>query len=94
MVRIFLFLLPAFCPAWVKFITDQYKDYIRTCLPADLAGMMLSNNSGVLPCPENAKAKRTVMVSVMPCHKKTEGNPSKQLYRRRADTDIVITTTG
>ena len=30
-----LHLLPLLPCVWVKFITDQYKDYIRICLPAD-----------------------------------------------------------
>ena len=56
------------CPAWVKFITDQYKDYIpnlSTCRSPQ--GMMSAVIKEYFRDPENAKGKRTVMVSVMPC---------------------------
>ena len=44
--------------------------------------------------PENAKGKRTVMVSVMPCTaKKAEAIRPNSFTDEKQDTDIVITTT-
>ena len=44
--------------------------------------------------PENAKVKRTVMVSVMPCTaKKAEAIRPNSFTDGEQDTDIVITTT-
>mgnify|MGYP000747873982 FL=1 len=90
-------LLTSCCPAWVKFITDQYKDYIpnlSTCRSPQ--GMMSAVIKEYFRDPENAKGKRTVMVSVMPC---TAQEKQRQIRSRNSftdgaqDTDIVITTT-
>ena len=88
-------LLTSCCPAWVKFITDQYKDYIpnlSTCRSPQ--GMMSAVIKEYFRDPENAKGKRTVMVSVMPCTaKKAEAIRPNSFTDGEQDTDIVITTT-
>ena len=88
-------LLTSCCPAWVKFITDQYKDYIpnlSTCRSPQ--GMMSAVIKEYFRDPENAKGKRTVMVSVMPCTaKKAEAIRPNSFTDGAQDTDIVITTT-
>ena len=61
-------LLTSCCPAWVKFITDQYKDYIpniSTCRSPQ--GMLSAVIKEYFRDPEHAQGKKTVMVSIMPC---------------------------
>ena len=88
-------LLTSCCPAWVKFITDQYKDYIpniSTCRSPQ--GMMSAVIKEYFRDPENAKGKKTVMVSIMPCTaKKAEAARPNSYTHGEKDTDIVITTT-
>ena len=88
-------LLTSCCPAWVKFITDQYKDYIpniSTCRSPQ--GMMSAVIKEYFRDPENAKGKKTVMVSIMPCTaKKAEAIRPNSFTDGEQDTDIVITTT-
>lgn len=88
-------LLTSCCPAWVKFITDQYKDYIpniSTCRSPQ--GMMSAVIKEYYRKPENAKGKKTVVVSVMPCTaKKAEAVRPNSFTKGEQDTDIVITTT-
>ena len=59
-------LLTSCCPAWVKFITDQYKEYvpnISTCRSPQ--GMMSAVIKEYFRDPEHAAGKKTVMVSIM-----------------------------
>lgn len=88
-------LLTSCCPAWVKFITDQYKDYIpnlSTCRSPQ--GMMSAVIKEYYRDPEHAKGKKTVVVSIMPCTaKKYEANRPNSYTHGEKDTDIVITTT-
>ena len=84
-------LLTSCCPAWVKFITDQYKDYIpnlSTCRSPQ--GMMSAVIKEYFRDPENAKGKKTVMVSIMPCTaKKAEAIRPNSFTDEKQDTDIV-----
>ena len=60
-------LLTSCCPAWVKFITDQYKEYIpnlSTCRSPQ--GMMSAVIKEYFRDPEHAAGKKTVMVPS--CH--------------------------
>ncbi len=79
----------------MKFITDQYKDYIpnlSTCRSPQ--GMMSAVIKEYFRDPENAKGKKTVMVSIMPCTaKKAEAIRPNSFTDEKQDTDIVITTT-
>lgn len=88
-------LLTSCCPAWVKFITDQYKEYIpnvSTCRSPQ--GMMSAVIKEYFRDPEHAKGKKTVMVSIMPCTaKKAEAERPNSYTKGEKDTDIVITTT-
>ena len=90
--------LPQFtscCPAWVKFITDQYKDYIpnlSTCRSPQ--GMLSAVIKEYFREPEHAAGKKTVMISIMPCTaKKAEAIRPNSFTDGEQDTDIVITTT-
>lgn len=88
-------LLTSCCPAWVKFITDQYKEFIpnvSTCRSPQ--GMMSALIKEYFRNPENAKGKKTVVVSIMPCTaKKAEAARPNSVTKGERDTDIVITTT-
>ena len=88
-------LLTSCCPAWVKFITDQYKDYIpniSTCRSPQ--GMLSAVIKEYFRDPEHAQGKKTVMVSIMPCTaKKAEAVRPNSYTHGEKDTDIVITTT-
>ncbi len=88
-------LLTSCCPAWVKFITDQYKDYIpniSTCRSPQ--GMLSAVIKEYFRDPEHAAGKKTVMVSIMPCTaKKAEAVRPNSFTDGEQDTDIVITTT-
>ena len=88
-------LLTSCCPAWVKLITDQYKEFIpnvSTCRSPQ--GMMSAVIKEYFRDPENAKGKKTVVVSIMPCTaKKAEAARPNSVTKGERDTDIVITTT-
>ena len=88
-------LLTSCCPAWVKFITDQYKDYIpniSTCRSPQ--GMLSAVIKEYFRDPEHAQGKKTVMVSIMPCTaKKFEIQRPEMEVDGIRDVDAVITTT-
>ena len=88
-------LLTSCCPAWVKFVTDQYKEFIpniSTCRSPQQ--MMSAVIKEYFRDPENAQGKKTVMVSIMPCTaKKAEAIRPNSFTDGEQDTDIVITTT-
>ncbi len=88
-------LLTSCCPAWVKFVGDQFPDYsenVSTCRsPQDMM-------SGVVKeyyrDPAHAAGKKTIMVSFMPCTaKKMEANRPNSFTKGEKDTNYVITTT-
>jgi NADH-quinone oxidoreductase subunit G len=88
-------LLTSCCPAWVKLVTDQYPEFVpnvSTCRSPQ--GMMSAVIKEYFRNPENAKGKKTVMVSIMPCTaKKAEAIRPNSRTKGEQDTDIVITTT-
>lgn len=88
-------LLTSCCPAWVKFVTDQYpefKENLSTCRSPQ--GMMSAVIKEWYRDPKNAKGKKTVVVSIMPCTaKKMEAKRPNSFTKGEQDTDIVITTT-
>lgn len=88
-------LLTSCCPAWVKFVTDQYPEFVEnlsTCRSPQ--GMMSAVVKEYYRDPKNASGKKTVMVSIMPCTaKKMEAKRPNSFTKGEQDTDIVITTT-
>ena len=88
-------LLTSCCPAWVKFVGDQfpeYQDNVSTCRSPQ--GMMSSVVKEYFRDPANGQGKKTVMVSIMPCTaKKMEANRPNSYTKEEKDTDYVITTT-
>ena len=88
-------LLTSCCPAWVKFVGDQFPDYsenVSTCRSPQ--GMMSGVVKEYYRDPVHAAGKKTVMVSFMPCTaKKMEANRPNSFTKGERDTDYVITTT-
>lgn len=87
-------LLTSCCPAWVKFVCDQYPEYkenISTCRSPQ--GMLSAIAKEWFRDPQRADGKKTVMVSFMPCTaKKLEINRPNSYTKGEKDTDYVITT--
>ncbi len=87
-------LLTSCCPAWVKFVGDQFpefEDNVSTCRSPQ--GMLSAVVKEYFRDPKNAGGKKTVMVSIMPCTaKKMEANRPNSYTKGEKDTDFVITT--
>lgn len=88
-------LLTSCCPAWVKFVGDQFpdmKENISTCRsPQQMFSAVLKE---WYRDPEYAQGKKTFVVSIMPCTaKKMEAERPNSYTKGEKDTDVVITTT-
>ncbi|MCI5650420.1 MAG: [FeFe] hydrogenase, group A [Fusicatenibacter sp.] len=88
-------LLTSCCPAWVKFICDQYPEYknnLSTCRSPQ--GMFSAVIKEYYRDEEKSRGKKTVVVSVMPCTaKKMEALRPNSRTNGEQDTDLVLTTT-
>lgn len=89
-------LLTSCCPAWVKFVGDQFPEFeenVSTCRSPQ--GMMSAVVKEYYRQPENNPDNRkTVMVSIMPCTaKKMEAKRANSFTEGEQDTDYVLTTT-
>ena len=87
-------LMTSCCPAWVKFVENEYPEFkpnVSTCRSPQ--GMFSAVLKEYYRDEANAKGKKTVVVSVMPCTaKKLEAQrPDYHTFGER-DTDIVLTT--
>ena len=88
-------LLTSCCPAWVKFVGDQFpemKENVSTCRsPQQMFSAVLKE---WYRDPEHAAGKKTFVVSIMPCTaKKMEAVREDSYTKGEKDTDAVITTT-
>ena len=88
-------LLTSCCPAWVKFVGDQFpemKENVSTCRsPQQMFSAVLKE---WYRDPEHAEGKKTFVVSIMPCTaKKMEAERPNSYTKGEKDTDAVITTT-
>ncbi len=88
-------LLTSCCPAWVKFVGDQFpdmKENVSTCRsPQQMFSAVLKE---WYRDPEHAAGKKTVVVSIMPCTaKKMEAGRAESYTKGEKDTDVVLTTT-
>ena len=88
-------LLTSCCPAWVKFVADQFpdmKENVSTCRsPQQMFSAVLKE---WYRDPEHAQGKKTFVVSIMPCTaKKMEAVRPNSYTKGEKDTDAVITTT-
>ena len=88
-------LMTSCCPAWVKFVENEYpefKEKISTCRsPQAMFSAILKD---YYRDETNAKGRKTVVVSVMPCTaKKMEAERKESYTHEEKDTDYVLTTT-
>lgn len=89
-------LLTSCCPAWVKFVENEFPEYkqnISTCRSPQ--GMFSAVIKEYYRRPENnPDGKKTFVVSIMPCTaKKMEAKRDDYKTKGEQDTDIVLTTT-
>ena len=89
-------LLTSCCPAWVKFVDNEYPDFkenVSTCRSPQ--GMFSAVIKEYYRRPENnPEGKKTVVVSIMPCTaKKMEAKRPDNFTKGEQDTDYVLTTT-
>lgn len=88
-------LLTSCCPAWVKFVDNEFpemKENVSTCRSPQ--GMFSAVIKEYYRDPAHAKGKKTFVVSIMPCTaKKMEAKRSNSFTKGEQDTDIVLTTT-
>ncbi len=88
-------LLTSCCPAWVKFVENQFPEFkpnISTCRsPQQMFSAVLKDYYRDM---SHAKGKKTFVVSIMPCTaKKMEAERPNSYTFGQKDTDAVITTT-
>ena len=88
-------LLTSCCPAWVKFVDNEFpemKENASTCRSPQ--GMFSAVIKEYYRDPAHAKGKKTFVVSIMPCTaKKMEAKRPNSFTKGEQDTDIVLTTT-
>lgn len=89
-------LLTSCCPAWVKFVENEFSEFnknVSSCRSPQ--GMFSSIIKEHYRRPENnPEGKKTFVVSIMPCTaKKAEIKRPDNFTRGEQDTDIVLTTT-
>ena len=88
-------LLTSCCPAWVKFVDNEFPDMrenVSTCRSPQ--GMFSAVIKEYYRDPANAKGKKTFVVSIMPCTaKKMEAKLPNSFTKGEQDTDVVLTTT-
>ena len=87
-------LLTSCCPAWVKFVENEYPEFkpnISTCRsPQQMFSAILKD---YYRDEKNAKGKKTFVVSIMPCTaKKMESYRPDAYTHGEKDTDAVLTT--
>ena len=88
-------LLTSCCPAWVKFVDNEFpemKENISTCRSPQ--GMFSAVIKDYYRDPANSGGKKTFVVSIMPCTaKKMEAIRPNSFTKGEQDTDVVLTTT-
>ncbi len=88
-------LLTSCCPAWVKFVDNEFpemKENVSTCRSPQ--GMFSAVIKEYYRNPVHSKGKKTFVVSIMPCTaKKMEAKRPNSFTKGEQDTDIVLTTT-
>lgn len=88
-------LLTSCCPAWVKFVDNEFpemKENVSTCRSPQ--GMFSAVIKEYYRDPAHSEGKKTFVVSIMPCTaKKMEAVRPNSFTHGEQDTDIVLTTT-
>ena len=88
-------LLTSCCPAWVKFVENEYPEFkanISTCRsPQQMFSAVLKD---YYRDEHNAQGKKTVVVSIMPCTAKKfeKERPQNAAVEGLPDVDAVLTT--
>jgi NADH-quinone oxidoreductase subunit G len=87
-------LLTSCCPAWVKFVENEFPEFkpnVSTCRsPQQMFSAILKE---YYRDEANAKGKKTMVVSIMPCTaKKMEAERPDAYTFGEKDTDVVLTT--
>ena len=87
-------LLTSCCPAWVKFVENEYPEFkqnISTCRsPQQMFSAILKE---YYRNEAHSDGKKTYVVSIMPCTaKKMEAERPDSYTKGEKDTDIVLTT--
>ena len=88
-------LLTSCCPAWVKFVDNEFPEMKENVSPCrSPQGMFSAVIKEYYRDPAHAKGKKTFVVSIMPCTaKKMEAKRPNSFTKGEQDTDIVLTTT-
>ena len=88
-------LLTSCCPAWVKFVDNEFpemKENVSTCRSPQ--GMFSAVIKDYYRDLANSGGKKTFVVSIMPCTaKKMEAIRPNSFTKGEQDTDVVLTTT-
>lgn len=88
-------LLTSCCPAWVKFVDNEFPEMmenVSTCRSPQ--GMFSAVIKEYYRDPAHSEGKKTFVVSIMPCTaKKMEAVRPNSFTHGEQDTDIVLTTT-
>ena len=88
-------LLTSCCPAWVKFVDNEFpemKENVSTCRSPQ--GLFSAVIKEYYRDPAHSEGKKTFVVSIMPCTaKKMEAVRPNSFTHGEQDTDIVLTTT-
>ena len=88
-------LMTSCCPAWVKFVENEYPEFkpnVSTCRSPQ--GMFSAVLKEYYRDEKNAQGKKTKVVSIMPCTaKKLEAKREDYHTFGEQDTDMVLTTT-
>lgn len=88
-------LLTSCCPAWVKFVDNEFpemRENVSTCRSPQ--GMFSAVIKDYYRDPANSGGKKTFVVSIMPCTaKKMEAIRPNSFTKGEQDTDVVLTTT-
>lgn len=88
-------LLTSCCPAWVKFVDNEFpemKENVSTCRSPQ--GMFSAVIKDYYRDPAHSEGKKTFVVSIMPCTaKKMEAVRPNSFTNGEQDTDTVLTTT-
>ena len=88
-------LMTSCCPAWVKFVDNEFadfKDNVSTCRsPQQMFSALLKK---YYSDPAHSDGKEVFVVSIMPCTaKKMEAGRPNSYTNGVRDTDVVLTTT-
>ena len=88
-------LLTSCCPAWVKFVDNEFPEMKENVSPCrSPQGMFSAVIKDYYRDPAHSEGKKTFVVSIMPCTaKKMEAVRPNSFTHGEQDTDIVLTTT-